>query len=229
MTPLRPLTFALGLAAGLGAAGLSAGTITGTVQAEGPPGTSGEGGGGSYGSLRYKFAEKTDYSRMQDFVVNIDQPLPVAGPLPVATVTQRDVSFDPRLLVVAVGTKVRWPNADTIYHNVFSLSDAKPFDLGLYAKDDPKVPELTFDQPGQVDVFCGIHSKMHCIILVLPNSYFAKVNSHKPYVIRDVPAGTYRLKAWHERLVPVVKTVTVPAEGEVKVDFTLSLSALPHY
>jgi hypothetical protein len=227
--PLRSLTLVLSLVAGLGTVALSAGTITGSVQAEGPPGTAGAAGGGSYGSLRYKFAEKTDYSRMQDFVVFIDQPLPVNGPLPMATVTQRDVSFEPRLLVVAVGTKVRWPNADTIYHNVFSLSEAKPFDLGLYAKDDPKVPELTFDQPGQVDVYCGIHSKMHCIILVLPNAYFAKVNARQTYVIRDVPAGTYRLKAWHERLFPIVRTITVPVDGEIKEDFTLSLSALPHY
>jgi hypothetical protein len=225
----RHLMILAGWIGALGLGGLSAGTITGTVVAVGPPGTSGQTGAGSYSALRYKFAEKTDYARLQDFVVSIDQPLPATGPLPLATVTQRDISFEPHLLVVAVGTRVRWPNADTIYHNVFSLSDAKPFDLGLYARDDPKVPELTFDQTGQVDVFCGIHSKMHCIILVLPNSYFAKVNAHQPYRIRHVPPGTYRLKAWHERLPSSVKTVRVPADGEIKVDFTLGLGALPQY
>jgi hypothetical protein len=217
------------LVAGLGAATMPAGTITGTVSAKGPPGTNADAGGGSYASLRYKFAERVDYAHLQDFVVYIDQTLPSADPLPLATVTQRSVSFEPHLLAVPVGTKVRWPNADTIFHNVFSLSEAKPFDLGLYAEDEPKVPELTFDKAGQVDVFCGIHSKMHCIILVLPSPYFAKVNANQRYFIRNVPPGTYKIKAWHERLPSQIKDASVPAQGAAKVDFVLGLSELPKY
>jgi len=217
------------LVAGLATVTMPAGTITGTVTAQGPPGTSAEAGGGSYGSLRYKFAERVDYSHLQDFVVYIDQTLASPEPLPLATVTQRSVSFEPHLLAVAVGTKVRWPNADTIFHNVFSLSEAKSFDLGLYAKDEPHVPELTFDKPGQIDVFCGIHSKMHCIILVVPSPYFAKVNVNQRYFIRNVPPGTCKLKAWQERLPSQVKSVSVSAQGETRVDFSLGLSGQPRY
>jgi plastocyanin len=220
----RVLMAVVAALAGLGALRLPGGTITGTIQAKGPPGTESGAGGGSYGSLRYKFAEKVDYDHMEDFVIYIDQPLPAGGELPAATVTQRNVSFEPRILAVAVGTKVRWPNADTIYHNVFSLSEAKSFDLGLYARDDPHVPELVFDKAGRIDVFCGIHSKMHCIVLVLPSPYFAKVNSNQRYFIRGVPAGAYKLKAWHERLKERTIEVNVPAEGQVRVDITLGLS-----
>jgi hypothetical protein len=64
---------------------------------------------------------------------------------------------------------------------------------------------------------------------VLPNPFFAKVDAHRRYVIKDVPAGTYQLRAWHERLPSQAKPVVVPAEGEVRVDFTLGLAELPKY
>jgi hypothetical protein len=68
---------------------------------------------------------------------------------------------------------------------------------------------------------------MHCIILVLPNSYFTKVDARQRFVLKDVPAGTYKLKAWHERLPSQSKEVVVPETGEVRVDFVLGLGDLP--
>ena len=209
-----------------------AGTITGTVAAKGPAGADRTAADVAYSSMRYKFAEKVDYDRLEDFVISIDQPVPEPPGAPAAaaaTIAQHNVSFEPHVLPIMVGTRVRWPNKDDIYHNVFSMSDAKDFDLGLYTRE--KVPEILFDRTGQVDVYCAIHSKMHCIILVLPSRYFAKVNAHQRYFLRDVPAGTYRLRAWQERLPARTAVVTVPAEGEVRVDFTLGvgLSGLPRY
>jgi hypothetical protein len=101
------------------------------------------------------------------------------------------------------------------------------FNLGLYHQE--RVPVLTFDKTGRVDVFCAIHSQMHCIILVLPNPFFAKADANRRYTIEDVPAGTYKLRAWHERLPSLVKEVVVPAEGEVRMDFTLGMAELPKY
>jgi plastocyanin len=209
-----------------------AGSITGTVMARGPTVASQPAADGAYASMRYKFAEKVDYDHLDDFVIYIDQPVPEPAGAPgpsVATVIQRHVSFEPHVLPIMVGTKVRWPNADDIFHNIFSMSETKDFDLGLYTKDKMPVPEILFDKPGQVDVYCAIHSKMHCIILVLPSRYFTKVSAHQRYALTDVPPGIYRIKAWQERVPPQVKQVTVPAQGEVRVDFTLGLSALPQY
>ena len=205
-----------------------AGTISGTVRAQGPDKPASAGGADSYGSRRYKFVERVDYDRLEDFVVSIDQAVPgstdgAAGAEPV--IVQRDANFEPHVLPIAVGTGVKWPNKDDIYHNVFSMSDKKEFNLGLYGKE--KVPLIVFDQVGRVDVFCSIHTKMHCIILVLPSSHFAMADARGRYVIKNVPAGTYRLKAWQERMPPLVKEVVVPAEGEVKMDFVLGLSELP--
>ncbi len=225
----KSLTFLLMcLAAG---AECAAGTIAGTVRAL-PPAETPEtvGGGGSYDSRRYKFAERVDYEHLRDFVVYIDQAVPSAvavAPQQAAVTTQRDASFDPHVLPIAVGTTVRWPNDDDIYHNVYSESEVKSFDLKFYKKE--KIPEVLFDQIGRVDVFCAIHAKMHCIVLVLPNAHFARADAKGRFVLKDVPPGTYKLRAWHERFPSQTKTVVVPAEGEVRVDFALGLGDLPKY
>ncbi len=208
-----------------------AGTIAGTVRALPPveaPETAG--GGGSYDSRRYKFVERIDYEHLRDFVVYIDQAMPSAAavtPQQAAVTTQRVASFDPHVLPIAVGTTVRWPNDDDIYHNVYSESEVKSFDLKFYKKE--KIPEVLFDQIGRVDVFCAIHAKMHCIVLVLPNAHFARADAKGRFVLKDVPPGTYKLRAWHERFPSQTKTVVVPAEGEVRVDFALGLGDLPKY
>ena len=219
------------LAVGLAAATLGrAGTIAGTVHAVPPAEAPGAPGGGAYDSRRYTFAEKIDYEHLRDFVVYLDQPVAgaAAAATPLAAVTtQRDASFDPHVLPVAVGTTVRWPNDDDIYHNVYSESPVKEFNLNFYKKE--KVPEVVFDQVGRVDVFCAIHAKMHCIVLVLPNAYFVRADAKGRFVLKDVPAGTYKVRAWHERFPSQVRTVVVPATGEVRVDFALGLGDLPKY
>jgi plastocyanin len=209
----------------------AAGTIAGTVRAKGAVESTDSSGDGAYGSRRYKFVERIDYDQLQDFVVSIDQPVSATATTGSSAnqpkIVQRDASFVPHVLPIAVGTGVRWPNEDDIYHNVFSMSDTKEFNLGLYGKE--KVPVIVFDKVGRVDVFCGIHTQMHCIILVLPCPFFALADSHGHYVIRNVPAGTYRLKAWQERMPGQTREITVPENGEVKADFVLQLTELPKY
>ena len=219
---MKSLLLALALAGPL-----SAGTLTGIVSAKGPVVDAPPGGGNGYGSLRYKMAEKIDYDALKDFVVWIDQPVPGEKSPATKTVTQRNVSFEPHVTAIEAGSTIRWPNADDIFHNVFSMSEPKQFDLGMYKQGAFK--DVTFDKPGQVDVFCSIHSQMHCVILVLPSKYFAQVDARHRYTIPDIPAGTYRVKAWQERLPPLVKTVEIPATGEVNLDLSLGLGNLPQY
>lgn len=207
-----------------------AGTIRGTIRAEAPAGVDGGGaGGGAYGSRKWKYVEKIDYAALTDFVVYVDQDVPGTRSelAPTAVTTQKDASFDPHVLPIAVGTTVRWPNMDDIFHNVFSMSEPKEFDLGLYHRE--KAPELTFDKVGRVDVFCAIHSKMHCIVLVVPSGFFAKADARGRFAIPGLPAGTYKLRGWHERLPSRVVKVTVPADGEAKVELVLGLAGLPRY
>ena len=210
-----------------GAAALRAGNIVGTVDAKAPEGPAEQGGSGAYASRRYKFVDKIDYEKLTDFVINIAEYSPrLPDPAP-RRIVQKDATFEPHVLPVVVGTIVRWPNEDDIYHNVFSMTETQEFNLGFYKKDDAKPHEVPFDRLGRVDIFCAIHTNMHCIILVLPNPYFAVADAKRRFAIKDVPAGTYKLRAWHERLPSQVKEVVVPAQGEVKIDFVLGVAELP--
>jgi plastocyanin len=221
------------LAALLTSLGASAGTIVGTVHAEAKPELAAagkEGKAGKYDSRKFKFIEKIDYSELTDFVVFIDQPVtnaPLEKPKTLQIITQKDAVFSPHVLPVLAGTIVEWPNKDDIFHNVFSMSESNPFDLGLYK--DPEIKKVQFTNLGRVDVFCSIHSQMNCVILVLQNPYFATPGKSGRFRIENVPAGTYKLKAWHHRLPPEIKEVVVPESGEVQTQFTLGVKGLPKY
>jgi plastocyanin len=211
------------------------GDIRGVVRAEGKPELSGDAGAGKYDSRKYKFVERVNYAELRNFVVYLDGPITNALALSNSVarvdtkrVNQERANFNPPVLPIMVGTTVEWPNNDDIYHNVFSMSDAMEFDLGLY-KGNPKEKRVKFDKVGRVEVFCSIHANMHCVVLVLENPFFAVSDEAGRYVIRDVPPGTYRLKAWHERLPSQTQEIIVPAAGEVKVNFTLGLKNLPQY
>ncbi len=224
----------LALASGI----VSAGTIIGNVRAEGKTDAGNDpaaGGSDAYASRKYKFVEKVDYAAMHDFVVSVagkmgTNSVTASNMVQVTTmrVAQEGAVFSPHVLPIMVGTTVEWPNNDSIYHNVFSISDAKSFDLDLY-KGNPPDKRVTFDQPGRVDVFCSIHANMHCVVLVMDNPYFAATDKSGNYTITNIPPGTYKLKAWHERLPPDEREITVPTNGVVKVDFVLGIKNLPQY
>ncbi len=236
---MKHLLLAIFISCAAGRVALHGGDIVGTVHAKGKEGADVATPDGKYDSRKFKFLnlEKVDYSQMHDFVVFIDQPLtnqPPPPPKPVEVVTQRQINqkdavFSPHVLPIAVGTTVNWPNNDEIYHNVFSYSEARPFDLGLYSSKDKEVKKVTFEKPGQVDAFCSIHSQMHCIILVMQNPFFGKTDAKNYYSISNVPAGTYKLRAWHERMPTELKEVVVPEKGSVRVDFELGIKGLPKF
>ena len=129
---------------------------------------------------------------------------------------QRDTSFQPPLLIVPVGTTVRFPNDDKFFHNVFSYSKPKRFDLGRYPRGESK--SVTFDEPGTVTVFCEIHKWMRAAIVVVENGHYTTVNASGAFRITGVPAGQYKLALWHPERGRKVLDVTVPATGSVRVN-----------
>jgi plastocyanin len=124
---------------------------------------------------------------------------------------QRDQTFVPHVLAITVGTTVDFPNSDVTFHNVFSLSKTKTFDLGRYSRGKSKA--IRFDRPGVVQVFCDIHSHMNAYILVFAHRYFAVTDQAGHFTIAGVPPGTYTVAVWHEWEVREPRTVTIPESG----------------
>ncbi|PYJ36748.1 MAG: hypothetical protein DME84_09935, partial [Verrucomicrobia bacterium] len=109
---------------------------------------------------------------------------------------QKDLTFIPALLPVRVGTKVEFPSLDDTYHNIFSYSPAKRFDLGRYRPDERPVPSQVFDKPGLVTLRCDIHEHMRGLILVLNTPYFVMTDTAGRFRLGGLPAGHYTLRAW---------------------------------
>jgi len=165
---------------------------------------------------------------LADVAVYVDGARTKAAPAR-ATMAMKRKNFVPRLVVVAVGTTVAFPNEDPILHNVFSVSGENRFDLDLYRTS--KVGSWTFQYPGVVRVYCNIHPQMSGVVLVRDNPYFAKTGEDGSFGTPDVPAGKYVLKAWHERGGEAAQEITVTTRGETDVKLTLdaaSYKRLPH-
>ena len=147
-------------------------------------------------------------------------PVP-AGPDSATNVVQfiqQGMQFRPGILAVRKGTRVEFPNKDDFYHNVFSYSKAKRFDLGRYLKDE-KPASVTFDQVGVVKLYCEIHEHMRGTVLVLDTPYFVQTDSNGTYRLTGLPAGQFKLKAWiNEKLVPE-RSVELKPGTTTRVDF----------
>ncbi len=113
------------------------------------------------------------------------------------TLVQQDKRFVPHVMAVQVGTEVAFPNHDPFFHNVFSVFEGKPFDLGLYAAGETRL--VRFDRPGVSFIYCNIHPQMSAVVVTLQTPYFAVSASNGDYSIKSVPPGIYDLRLWHER------------------------------
>lgn len=147
-------------------------------------------------------------------VVWLEAPGAARRPEP-AVLDQRNISFNPRVMAVQVGTQVKFPNNDRVFHNVFSTHESNKFDLGLYPVGTVKY--LPFDRPGLSRVFCSIHPQMAAYVMVLETPYFAVSDARGRFVIAGVPAGTYRYRAWRPGAPIITDSVTVTADTELHV------------
>jgi len=148
---------------------------------------------------------------------------PVAGARAAAgarpQLMQRDTSFRPPVLVIPVGTAVEFPNGDPFFHNVFSYSSTKRFDLGRYPRGESRT--VVFDKAGVVKVYCEIHQWMRSAVVVVENPFHDQVGADGSFSIAGVPPGRYRLAVWDFDRGQRTVEVTVPAQGSARVDVRL--------
>jgi plastocyanin len=136
-----------------------------------------------------------------------------------AVMDQHNETFVPHVLAITTGTTVDFPNSDRVYHNVFSLSKTKSFDLGRYAAGHARA--VVFDRPGIVRVFCDIHSHMNAFILVFSHPFFALTDNEGRYHIDNVPPGTYNVIAWNEGDSSEPRQAVVPDGSAAELDFAI--------
>ncbi len=137
-----------------------------------------------------------------------------------AVMDQREIKFIPRVLPVLAGTTVEFPNNDKAWHNVFSTSEAKKFDLGLYPPG--KSRSMTFDKPGVVRILCNVHPEMEAYVVVKQHPYLAAADVQGNYRLNAVPLGKYRLQVWHPEFGTKDQPFNLAREGEVlAIDFDL--------
>ncbi len=134
---------------------------------------------------------------------------------------QRNREFAPKILAVPVGSTVAFPNFDTIYHNVFSRSDAQPFDLGIYKNGQSR--ELTFEKEGIIRLGCNLHANMSAYIVVVAAPHYVVTDDKGHFSFRSLEPGKYKVRAWSERTMkPVTQEITILPD---KNSVTLTLPA----
>ena len=151
-------------------------------------------------------------------VVYLDGNFPRPTSLPTKEVEQKDLTFIPALLPIEVGTKVQFPNLDDQYHNIFSYSPAKRFDLGRYRPEERPIPSVMFDKPGLVTLRCDIHEHMRGLILVLNTPYFVMTDTAGRFRLDKLPAGHYTLKAWIDSRTTREKSIDLKEGQTLHVD-----------
>ena len=131
---------------------------------------------------------------------------------------QKNMLFAPDLIAVHTGGAVQFPNLDETYHNVFSYSKARRFDLGRYRKEE-KPGTVVFDKPGVVTVHCEIHDRMRGTVLVLETPYFQKTDSAGRYQLDHLPVGHFTVKAWINEADVRERAVDLKSGARLQLDF----------
>jgi|SRR5882724_4415351 len=152
-------------------------------------------------------------------VVYLEGSFPKPASSPVAQMVQKDLTFVPLLLPIRLGTKVEFPNLDDTYHDVFSYSLPKRFDLGRYRPDEKPVPSEVFDVAGLVTLRCDIHEHMRGLILVVDSPFFIVTDPDGHFRLTGLPPGHYVLKAWLDSNTTQEQPVDLKADSVLHVDF----------
>lgn len=132
-----------------------------------------------------------------------------------AVMGQRNMKFVSRVLAVLVGKSIHFPNNDNTWHNVFSTSETKKFDLGLYPPGESR--SVTFDKPGVVRILCNVHPNMEAYTLIKEHPYFTVPDTQGNYRFDAVPLGRYRIEVWHPELGMKAESFNLVRGGEVLV------------
>jgi plastocyanin len=177
----------------------------------------------AYGARRLEKPAADPGTELTNVVVFLqDAPRPAALPATRARIVQENETFVPRVVAITRGSTVDFPNADPFFHDVFSLSRSGTFDLGSYPRGQTRSQQ--FRRAGLVKVYCHIHSHMSASIMIFDHPFFTIPRADGSFSIEDVPAGTYQVSAWHERIGENTQSVRIEPGRPSEVHFALPIS-----
>jgi plastocyanin len=163
----------------------------------------------------------TSVDELRRVAVYLEGPSLSPGKLLHLEMKQHNRQFEPDILLVPIGSTVSFPNGDPIFHNVFSFSKAKEFDLGYYPSGQSRT--LRFDKPGIAQVYCHLHPNMNSAIVVVSGAWYGQPEADGNLVFSEVPAGDYKIVAWHRSVGFLGKRILVPQNGSIDIELSLPL------
>jgi plastocyanin len=172
-------------------------------------------------------ADPIAYERSR-VVVYLEGPEPAgddSSSRPQLQIEQLNRRFSPDLIVAPIGSTVSFPNMDPIFHNIYSLSKPKTFDLGSYDKGETR--KVIFPKPGVVEIYCHLHPNMAATVVVTPNRWYARPEPSGQYRIPNVPPGQYTIVAWHRSAGFFRKSIVVERGHSATADFFIPIEVSP--
>jgi len=178
----------------------------------------------AYGARRIEGPASDSGTELTNVVVFLqDAPKPPSLPATRARIVQENETFVPRVVAITRGSTVDFPNADPFFHDVFSLSRSGSFDLGSYPRGQTKSQQ--FRRAGLIKVYCHIHSHMNASIMVFDHPFFTIPRGDGTFTIDDVPPGTYKVSAWHERIGENTQSVRIDPGRPSEIQFALPIGS----
>jgi plastocyanin len=142
-------------------------------------------------------------------------------------IEQRNREFFPKVLAIPIGSTVTFPNFDNVFHNVFSRSEAHPFDLGIYRAGQAR--ELTFDKEGVIRIGCNLHANMSAYVVTVSAPHYGITDARGRFRFRSLDPGRYRMRVWSEYVeTPLVQEIEIkPTQNEVTATLVFDRAAGP--
>jgi plastocyanin len=172
-------------------------------------------------SLPLQHEDSFSFDELSRLAVYLEGPTLDSGTPISAKLIQQNIRFDPEILIIPAGSTVSFPNSDPIFHNVFSLSKLKQFDLGYYPAGQSRT--VKFDKAGVVQVYCHLHPHMNAAILVVQSAWYTRPGKDGNFSFSGIPAGTYQIAAWHKSAGFFKRRIALPDTGSIMVDFTIPI------
>jgi len=163
--------------------------------------------------------KKTDLSSVIVYLDSTESKIPAELVKKNYTMATKNKQITPRALAVPLGAAVQFPNFDSIFHNLFSVSAPNQFDLGFYKGGDSKTQ--TFQHAGVVKVFCNVHPQMTATIVVSSTQYYTVADQQGNFNLGDIPNGNFQLKAYSDEG-QGIQNITV---GDKAVSVRLTIDA----